>query len=59
MKVKIIRPCQQMKKGWRTKRPILIMLSKLGVERVSPMMKAVGGELITNTLHSEMLKDSP
>lgn len=38
--------------------PVLIRLYKLGVEGMSHMVKAIGGEFIASTLHSENLKAS-
>lgn len=38
--------------------PVLIALYKLGVKKVSHMIKAIGGEFIASTLHSEKLKAS-
>lgn len=38
--------------------PVLITLYKLGVEGMSHMIKAIGGEFIASTLHSEKLKVS-
>lgn len=38
--------------------PVLIRLYKLGVEGMCHMVKAIGGEFIASTLHSEKLKAS-